>query len=312
MLNNVYIARNCFPVYTRAMYSEIWEPTFPEPREEYASIEGYSLKSPEFMESSEQRERAFHDAMVAFRQEVEYLRRQGDNHSKVPARLGQLLGRAYVRHYQTNVLRGATPERLRFLQGQLVATHPDKREGLMLLSGVVTEFGVLEAFKELEDSPDHPDLEGLEIYHPLSKEDVYGGTDLYLYLDGTAYAVQTKAIPTKEKKNNLLYPLDRERLPVEQVREFITPLLVEIDASPEAAGDLREVIMIKAECSAENLMKYTLQYDNVIPLFLAVASPNSEASLITSLGMPSEDLVDKLGQQLTLIHRERQQYLKRP
>jgi len=228
------------------------------------------------------------------------------------ARFGQALGESYMRVHQVNMLLNLTEDQHKQFVDMIMACAPSAEVGKMILSGVMTQFGVCQALTELTDSDDFPQLGDMKLYHPEDKEDLFGGTDLYIELGDTVYAVQIKAYPTKDTKNKMLYPIDPNKALDVQLDNIITPLLLEVDTSRDIAERLWAEARHKANFSVGNLVDNAADYSNVVPLFMPIASPNSEASLITTKGEPMPEMVRMLGEQLSSIHNRRNYYLPVP
>lgn len=295
------------------MTLEAWQTDRPQPRQQHDSVEDFSVRSKEFEQEGLAREEIFREAANRYANEVTRMRLAGLENSQPGARFGQALGAAFLRRFQINVLRGASPEELKTLRQDLINIAPSPREGKSMFAGILTEFGVFEAFKELSRDENFPELEKARIYHPLEEEDLVQGTDCFIQIEDTIYAIQIKAYAVSLNNLPVLHPVRVDEPLDHQLQGALLPYLTNLDTSEDHKLAILGDAQRKALSSVKRLTEGSQRYTNVVPVFMTVASPESLGSGINSQnGAPSEDFVRQLGEELRELHRSRQNYLSQP
>jgi hypothetical protein len=297
------------------MKFEVWTPETPDTHEQYDAVE--DLPRSELKDESARREEIFTGVLRKYAA----LRNEGSRKEGLVGdsrerwiRVGQMMGDAYVRLHQAHQLAGATPEQLRRIHTQVINMAPSAYEGRTMLSGALTQIGVLEALKEIPQSEGHAALEGMKVYHPSEDEDVEWGVDALVHMpeDNLAMALQVKTLPLRENaRNKIVYPFRT----LGDVDDLLTGLLIpnNLYAAPGEYEQLAESLRQRIRDSMERQITYASNYTNVVPALVAVPSPEGEGSLINPVtGVPQPELVERLGECLEEVRAEREFYLSDP
>ena len=280
-----------------------WMPKQPVAREEYTDIEYLQPHSAEFNKIRQRRQSNFLDALREFSSPTPEERRDPYE----DAIRGQRLGDAFVRNHHISIESNADPFYVKRFKEQIINMAPNPEQGRIMLSGCLAQFGAYEAIKEAITLQSVPELESAELYYPLAEEDLHGGTDMFIKMGDTVYAIQLKSFPVPLAHNpvfsafNPHYPLD------DQVDRVLSPILRNLETSDRNRERLENTAYQSTMRSMKNLLKSAEGYTNVIPLLMTMSSPlNKSVSDLDEIGQPkTSDLAEKVAKRLIDIHSMR-------